>query len=113
MPNVPAPARRRRTTSSTPRSAASSTRDALIDETTAYARAVIAREIVACRYVRLACKRHVRDLKHGRRRGLLFDVEAAQHRISFYPAFLRHSKGEWARQPVELSAWQKFVIGSV
>jgi phage terminase large subunit-like protein len=74
---------------------------------------VIAKEIIACRLVKLACRRHMRDLKHGRRRGLRFDAAAAQHRIAFYPTFLRHSKGEWARHPVELSPWQKFVVGSV
>jgi phage terminase large subunit-like protein len=68
---------------------------------------------VACRYVKLACKRHLSDLRLGRRRGICFDPDAAQHRIAFYPAFLRHSKGEWARQPVDLSPWQKFVVGSV
>ena len=74
---------------------------------------MVAREVVACQLVRLACKRHLRDLKTGHKRGLWFDVEAAQHRIGFYPAFLRHSKGEWARQPVTLAPWQKFKIGSV
>src|SRR5262249_21118724 len=39
--------------------------------------------------------------------------EGAQHRIDFYARFLRHSKGEWARKPVVLSGWQRFVIGSV
>src|SRR5262249_59041000 len=38
---------------------------------------------------------------------------AAQHRIGFYPRFLRHSKGEWARKPLELSGWQKVIVGSV
>jgi phage terminase large subunit-like protein len=84
-----------------------------LDETTAYARAVVAREVVACKLVRLACKRHLADLKGGRRRGLRFDVEAAQHRIAFASTFLRHSKGEWARKPVTWSPWQKFAIGSV
>jgi phage terminase large subunit-like protein len=84
-----------------------------LDETTAFARSVIAKEVPACRYVILACKRHLRDLRSGHKRGLHFDVAAAQHRIAFYPAFLHHSKGEWARQPVALSPWQKFVVGSV
>jgi phage terminase large subunit-like protein len=83
------------------------------DEVTAWARAVIAKEIVACRYVRLACKRHLNDLRYGRKRGLIWNARAAQHRIGFYRRFLRHSKGEWARRAVELSGWQKFVIGSV
>jgi phage terminase large subunit-like protein len=83
------------------------------DETTAYARAVVAKEIVAGRLVRLACRRHLNDLKTGHRRGLFFDAPAAQYRIAFYPSFLVHSKGEWARKPYELSPWQKFVVGSV
>jgi phage terminase large subunit-like protein len=74
---------------------------------------VVEGEIVACRFVKLACKRHLRDLAKGHKRGLHFDVAAAQHRIGFYPAFLRHSKGEWARRSFELPGWQKFVVGSV
>ena len=38
------------------------------------------------------CERHKRDLKTGRKRGLYFDRDAAQHAIDFYQ-FLRHSKG--------------------
>jgi phage terminase large subunit-like protein len=83
------------------------------DEPTAWARAVIAKEVPACRLVRLACKRHLTDLKRGPRRGLSWHPDAAQYRIAFYERFLRHSKGEWARKPVTLSGWQKFVIGSV
>jgi phage terminase large subunit-like protein len=83
------------------------------DETTAWARAVVAGEIPACRYVRLAAKRHLNDLKRGARRGLIWNAAAAQHRIGFYARFLRHSKGEWARKPVALSGWQKFCVGSV
>ena len=85
----------------------------VLDEATAYARAVVAKEIIACRLVRLACKRHLRDLRHGRKRGLIWRPDVAQHRINFYQRFLRHSKGEWARKPVALSGWQRFVIGSV
>jgi phage terminase large subunit-like protein len=84
-----------------------------VDEATAYARAVCAKEIVACRLVRLACKRHLTDLKRGAKRGLVWRADVAQHRINFYARFLRHSKGEWARKPIALSGWQRFVIGSV
>jgi phage terminase large subunit-like protein len=83
------------------------------DDATAYARAVVSRDVMACRLVRLACARHLRDLKSGRRRGLSWRPEVAQHRIGFYERFLRHSKGEWARKPITLSGWQRFVIGSV
>lgn len=84
-----------------------------IDEVTAYARSVIAGERPACKLHKAACQRHLNDLKNGAARGLRFDVAAAQYRIEFFPRFLRHSKGEWARRPVDLSPWQKFVIGSV
>lgn len=74
---------------------------------------MIAGERPACKLHIAACKRHLADLKGGHKRGLRFDVAAAQYRIEFFPRFLRHSKGQWARQAVELSPWQKFVIGSV
>lgn len=84
-----------------------------LDETTAYARAVVANEIIACSWVKLACRRHLRDLELGAERGLVWNAPLAQWRISFYPKFLRHSKGEWARKPMELAPWQKFIVGSV
>lgn len=83
------------------------------DDVTAYARGVIAKEIPACRLVILACRRHLNDLKHGHKRGLVWRPAVAQHRIRFFAEFLRHSKGEWAGKPVELSGWQRFVVGSV
>jgi phage terminase large subunit-like protein len=33
--------------------------------------------------------------------------------IDLFPQYLRHSKGEWGGQPVNLAPWQAFVIGSV
>lgn len=74
---------------------------------------MVAGEIVAGKLVKLACKRHLTDLELGAERGLRWSAAAAQFRIGFYPRFLRHSKGEWSRQPVHLAPWQKFVIGSV
>lgn len=67
---------------------------------------------VACKWVRLACERHQRDLANGQDRGLKFDDAAARHAIDFF-RFLRHSKGEWAGQTVELEPWQQFVIALV
>ena len=37
----------------------------MIDSATAYAQSVLAGEVPACKWVRLACKRHMRDLKSG------------------------------------------------
>lgn len=74
-----------------------------------YAEQVIAGEIVACKWVRLACERHMRDLEDGGERGLRFDEVAAQHAIDFY-RWLKHSKGEWAGRTVELEPWQQFIV---
>ena len=73
-----------------------------------YCRNVLTGETVACRYVKLACIRHIRDLETGAERGLYFDRESATHRLQFY-AFCRHFEGEWAGQVIEPSPWQQFV----
>lgn len=67
---------------------------------------------VACRWVRLACQRHVDDLVSGPARGLYFDEAAANHAIRFF-AFLRHSKGEWAGRVVTLEPWEQFIVAMV
>jgi phage terminase large subunit-like protein len=63
--------------------------------------------------VRLACDRHLRDLEDGPARGLRWDQATAQRAIDFFPAVLRHSKGQYAKQPFELIDWEQFVIGSI
>lgn len=82
------------------------------DPTTAYAEAVAAGEILAGRLVKLACERHLLDLKEGRARGLRFDCTAAERAINFF-GFLRHSKGEWAGGTFALAPWQQFIVGSI
>lgn len=62
---------------------------------------------VACKWVRLAVERHVRDLETGHQRGLVFDEAAAKKAIAFF-ALLKHSKGEWAGKPITLEPWQQF-----
>lgn len=62
--------------------------------------------------MRLACERHLRDLEHGAARGLRFDPELAAEAIDFFRC-VRHSKGEWAGQPIILSPPQEFMIGSI
>jgi phage terminase large subunit-like protein len=61
----------------------------------------------------LACKRHLKDLRHGPRRGLIWRPDVAEYRLEFFPLLLRHSKGEYARKAFILGPWQRFVIGSV
>ena len=70
---------------------------------------VISGRVVACRWVRLFCERHKRDLRTGRKRGLYFDRDAAQHAIDFF-GYLHHSKGRWAGTVVRLEPWQEALI---
>ncbi|XQZ33483.1 terminase large subunit [Paracoccus yeei] len=79
---------------------------------TAWARKVVEGKVVAGHLTRLACQRHLDDLKAGKDRGLVWDREAALHAIEFF-SHLRHSTGEWAGQPFDLQPWQQFVVGSV
>lgn len=74
-----------------------------------YARDAAEGRLVCSREVRLAARRHLDDLRDGAARGLYFDTAAAQHALDFFQ-FLRHSKGEWAGQTFELSAWQQFIV---
>lgn len=77
-----------------------------------YVDSVLSGKQPVCRWVRLACERHVKDLETGHRRGLRFDETAAKVAISFF-SVLRHWKGEWAGQPVALEPAQQFWIWSL
>lgn len=72
-----------------------------------------ARRVALGRWARLAVERHARDLEEGEGRGLWFDRAAALRGIVFFERALRHSKGEWAGQVVELEGWQRFIVGSL
>lgn len=83
------------------------------DPATAYARRVVAGKVVAGKYLRLACQRHMDDLDAGHERGLCFEPKAAEIACDFFRQ-LKHSKGrEWAGKVFELSNWQQFVVGSI
>lgn len=86
---------------------------AIVDRTTAYARAVIDGDIVTGDLVRLACERHIRDLEEAESKRLYFKVEAAENSIDFFPNYLVFTKGRWGRKPFHLEPWQQFIIGSI
>lgn len=85
----------------------------------AYARAVVAGEVVVGELVRLAAERHLADLETAEARGLRFDPERAGWAIRFFPTLLRHYKGEWGPrgnqpgQPIVLAPWEEFIVGSI
>jgi phage terminase large subunit-like protein len=92
---------------------------------TAYAKAVIAGDVVAGELLRLAAERHMRDLETADANGWRFDLAAAGKGIRFFPMLLRHYKGEWGPKglpnspayvpgkPIELLDWEAFLIGSL
>lgn len=70
---------------------------------------VLSGKRVVCEWVKRACERHVRDLEHGKERGIQFDEAAAKVVIAFF-GLLKHSKGEWGGRPVVLEPWQQWVV---
>ena len=74
-----------------------------------YAQDVSKGRILVGKHVLLAVKRHLRDLRTAKKRGLVFDAEAAQYAIDFFQ-LLKHSKGEWAGQTIQLGLWQQFIL---
>lgn len=85
-----------------------------MDRATKYAKMVLAGEIVAGKYVKLACERHLNDLKLSKNKSFpyYYDAESAELRLSFYQ-FCHHYKGDCAGKPIEPELWQCFIQGSV
>lgn len=76
-----------------------------------FAEQVLSNEVPACRYIKLACQRHISDLSKSKDADYpyYFDENAAQRIIEFIE-LLPHTKGEWAykRQLIKLEPWQVF-----
>ena len=63
--------------------------------------------IITGKYVKLAVKRHLEDLK---RKDIYFDAKAGDRAIQFF-GFLKHTKGRnFVGKEFELSGWQAFII---
>lgn len=83
------------------------------DPATQYAKEVHSGERVAGPDIRNACARHLRDLEEGPKRGLTWDLSAANKAIRFYRTVLKLNGGEFEGLPFELLPWQKFIVGSI
>lgn len=81
------------------------------DPVTQYAVDVLAGQIIAGPWVRLACKRHLADLE--RTDELRWDLAAAKWVIAFFPKVLRLAGGQFEGMPFELQPWQQFIVGSL
>jgi len=78
-----------------------------------YIRDVISGKIIACKWVKLACKRHVADLKNSKKTGNYFDAAAAQYAEDFFSQILTHPKDAILSEsgdPFVLEAWQLATI---
>lgn len=82
------------------------------DQATDYARAVVAKEIIAGPHVRAACKRHLDDLESGAARGLRWDVAGAEKVIRYFRTVLTVEVGDKVL-PFVLRPWQCFIVGSL
>lgn len=80
------------------------------DPVLAYADGVLDGDIIAGRWVKLACERHLRDLK---RKDLVWDLGAAVFAIGFFRDVLRLNGGEFEGKPFELEPWKAFILGSL
>lgn len=80
----------------------------------AYAAAVVDGLVPAGKYHRLACVRHQRDRarEHTPDFPYRFDLARAERFFRFV-GLLKHYKGEWAGQPIELQPYQQFRLGSI
>ncbi|MFC7408722.1 terminase large subunit [Hydrogenophaga atypica] len=82
----------------------------------AYARAVVAGDLVACKWTKLACQRQLDDLERepSAEWPWVFDVTRAERPCAFIE-LLPHIKGKWAREGrnIALEPWQCFIITTV
>ncbi|EOC0466490.1 terminase large subunit, partial [Cronobacter sakazakii] len=82
-----------------------------VNDANRYARDVVAGKILACRYVKLACQRHLNDLERAKdqRWPYRFDRDKAE-RFCRFSQKMPHTSGEWARKKLRLTLedWQKF-----
>lgn len=81
-----------------------------------YAKDVLGGRVPACKWVKLACRRHRQDLKRAKAGwSYRFDREKAQ-RVCRFIELMPHTKGKWAaKRPgqsnlIRLEPWQAFVV---
>lgn len=76
-----------------------------------YARDIVAKKIPSCRWVQLACQRHLDDLKKAKTKSFhyRFDKDEAERFCRFIQK-LPHTKDKWAQQKLKLTLepWQIF-----
>ena len=83
---------------------------------TAYARRVVSGKIPACRYVKLACQRHLDGLKQQPQKSYPYRLDTRKaEKVCKFVELLPHVKGKWARdhEKLRLEPWQCFLLVNV
>ena len=83
------------------------------DFATRYAYDVLSGKEVAGDFVKGACRRHLKDLEDGSKRGLVYNVEKAKFACDFFPSVLTVTEGVKEGMPFSLLRWHEFVVGSI
>jgi phage terminase large subunit-like protein len=76
-----------------------------------YAEQVVAGEIPACLWVRLACQRQINDLQRTDWEWI-FDAQRAD-RVCKFIERLPHIKGRWKSRNIDLEPWQCFILTTI
>lgn len=84
-----------------------------LDPVTQWALDVVEGRVIQGPHVRNSCRRHLKDLQDGHKRGLVFDVEAAERVFRFFEKHLTLSDGDFEGKPFVLAPVQKFIVGSI
>ena len=83
------------------------------DTATQYALEVVEGKRVAGPHVRAQCARHLKDLREGAKRGLVWNLEESKRAQGFFEDVLKLNGGDFEGQSFSLLPWQKFVVGSL
>jgi phage terminase large subunit-like protein len=83
------------------------------DPTTQWALDAVNGKLVVGELVAHAAERHLRDLKDGPKRGLVWAPESAHRAINFFPSMLTVTAGMKAGRPFDLLGWMIFCAGNL
>ena len=85
----------------------------LVKAAETYARRVAAGKIPCCKWIKLACKRHLDDLKASKAADYPYKFDPAKaEKVAKFLQLLPHTKGKWAskRELIKLEGWQLFSV---
>jgi len=79
-----------------------------------YARDVVEGRILACKWTKAACHRHLRDLEAVDGDDFPYRFDAAKAiKVCRFIELLPHYKGKWANELIKLEPWQVFIVTAI